>query len=105
MKKYICTYDDEAWYASYEVIERNNKYSILRIQSKYKNLEIFLWHSNNSFWVAVPDETLSCTLSYPSDEFWNYESLHHCTQDEMISKTISMGISTYYKEQYEQTQF
>lgn len=101
MTKYICTYDDEIWYASYRVVERNNTYSILQIQSKYKDLEIFLWHSNNHFWLAIPNDALSCTLSYPTDEFWNYENLYRYTQDEMVSKTIAMGISTYYKEQFE----
>ena len=46
----------------------------------------------------IPNETLSVNLSYPDDEFWNYESLYHYTKDEIISKTIVKGISTYYKE-------
>ena len=46
----------------------------------------------------MPNETLSVNLSYPDDEFWNYESLYHYTKDEIISKTIVKGISTYYKE-------
>ena len=89
---------DEKWYASYKIIERSDKYSILKIESKFKDLEIFLWHSNNNFWLAIPNETLSVNLSYPDDEFWNYESLYHYTKDEIISKTIVKGISTYYKE-------
>ena len=68
------------------------------LESKFKELEIFLWHSNNHFWLAIPNETLSVNLSYPDDEFWNYESLYHYTKDEIISKTIVKGISTYYKE-------
>ena len=98
MRNYICTYNDERWCASYEVIEKCDKYSILKIESKFKDLEIFLWHSNNNFWLAVPSEVLSVNLSYPDDEFWNYENLYHYTQDEIISKTIVKGISTYYKE-------
>lgn len=98
MTNYVCTYKDEKWYASYKIIERSDKYSILKIESKFKDLEIFLWHSNNNFWLAMPNETLSINLSYPDDEFWNYESLYHNTQDEIISKTIVKGISTYYKE-------
>lgn len=46
----------------------------------------------------MPSETLSVNLSYPDDEFWNYESLYRYTKDEIISKTIVKGISTYYKE-------
>ena len=98
MRNYICTYNDEKWDASYKIIERCDKYSILKIESKFKDLEIFLWHSNNNFWLAMPSETLSVNLSYPDDEFWNYENLYHNTQDEIISKTIVKGISTYYKE-------
>lgn len=98
MTNYLCNYNDEKWRASYEVIERCDKYSILKIESKFKDLEIFLWHSNNNFWLAIPSETLSISLSYPDDEFWNYESLYRNTQDEIISKTIVKGISTYYKE-------
>lgn len=98
MTNYICTYNDEKWNASYKIIEKSDKYSILKIESKFKDLEIFLWHSNNHFWLAMPSETLSINLSYPDDEFWNYESLYHYTQDEIISKTIVKGISTYYKE-------
>lgn len=98
MANYICTYDEQTWCASYKIIEQNDKYSILQIQSKYKDLEIFLWHSDNRFWLAIPSVALSCTLSYPTDEFWNYESLHRYTDDEMISKTIALGISAYYKE-------
>lgn len=98
MTNYLCNYNDEKWRASYEVIERCDKYSILKIESKFKDLEIFLWHSNNNFWLAMPSETLSISLSYPDDEFWNFESLYRNTQDEIISKTIVKGISTYYKE-------
>lgn len=98
MANYLCTYNNQKWYASYSVIEENDKYSILQIQSDYKDLEIFLWHSNNHFWLAMPSEILSCTLSYPTDEFWNYENLHHYTNDEIVSKTIALGISAYYKE-------
>lgn len=98
MTTYICNYDDLTWSASYELIESSDKYSILLIQSKYKDLKIFLWHNNNQFWLADPYSALSCTLSHPSDEFWNYESLNHCTEDEIISKTIARAISIYYKE-------
>ena len=98
MTNYVCTYNDEKWYASYKIIERSDKYSILKIESKFKDLEIFLWHNNNNFWLAMPNETLSVNLSYPDDEFWNYESLYRYTRDEIISKTIVKGISTYYKE-------
>lgn len=98
MRNYICTYNDEKWNASYKIIEKYDKYSILKIESKFKDLEIFLWHSNNNFWLAMPSVTLSISLSYPDDEFWNYESLYRNTQDEIISKTIVKGISTYYKE-------
>lgn len=101
MTNYICTNNDERWNASYKIIERCDKYSILKIDSKFKDLKIFLWHSNNNFWLAMPSETLSINLSYPDDEFWNYESLYRYTQDEIISKTIVKGISTYYKELYE----
>ena len=73
MTNYICTYNDEKWNASYKIIEKCDKYSIL-------------------------SQTLSISLSYPDDEFWNYENLYHHTQDEIISKTIVKGISTYYKE-------
>ncbi len=97
MTNYICTHDELKWNASYETIERNDKYSILQIQSKYKDLEIFLWHNQDNYWLAIPSVTLSCTLAYPTDEFWNYESLYRYTEDEMISKTIAVGISTYYK--------
>ncbi len=97
MIDYICTYKDETWKASVEVKERSDKYSILQIQNKYKDLEIFLWHSQDNYWLAIPSVTLSCTLAYPTDEFWNYESLYRYTEDEMISKTIAVGISTYYK--------
>ena len=86
MTNYICTYNDEKWNASYKIIEKCDKYSILKIESKFKDLEIFLWHSNSNFWLAIPSQTLSISLSY-----------HH-TQDEIISKTIVKGISTYYKE-------
>ena len=98
MTNYLCTYDDQIWYASYKVKEQNIKYSILQIQSKYKDLEIFLWHDNNNFWLVMPSEELTCSLSYPTDEFWNYESLYRHTEDEMVSKTIALGISAYYKE-------
>lgn len=98
MTNYICTYNDEKWNASYKIIEKCDKYSILKIESKFKDLEIFLWHSNNHFWLAMPSETLSISLSYPDDEFWNFESLYRNTQDEILSKTIVKGISTYYKE-------
>lgn len=98
MTNYICTYNGEKWNASYKIIEKCDKYSILKIESKFKDLEIFLWHSNNHFWLAMPSETLSIDLSYPDDEFWNFESLYRYTQDEIISKTIVKGISTYYKE-------
>lgn len=95
--KYICTYEDEKWNASFEVIEESNKYSILQIQSKYKDLKVFLWHDNNNFWLTLPSEELTCSLSYPTDEFWNYESLYRHTEDEMVSKTVVTGISNYYK--------
>ena len=95
--KYICTYKDETWQASLKVKEQSVNYSILQIESKYKDLEVFLWHNNNNYWLAVPCEALTCVLSYPTDEFWNYESLYRYTEDEMISKTISTGISNYYK--------
>lgn len=95
--KYICTYKDKKWNASFEVIEESNKYSILQIQSKYKDLKVFLWHDNNNFWLTLPSEELTCSLSYPTDEFWNYESLYRHTEDEMVSKTVVTGISNYYK--------
>lgn len=98
MTNYVCTYNNEKWYASYKIIEKGDKYSILKIESKFKELEIFLWHTNNNFWLAMPSETLSISLSYPDDEFWNYENLYRNTQDEIVSKTIVKGISTYYKE-------
>lgn len=103
MINYICAYEDETWMATLEVKEESDKYSILEIQSKYKDLEIFLWLDQHNYWLAMPKEILACNLSYPTDEFWNYESLYRCTEDEMVSKTIAIGISTYYRAKHEET--
>lgn len=97
MIDYVCTYKDEAWKATLEIKEESDKYSILQIQSKYKDLELFLWLDQNNYWLAMPKDLLACSISYPTDEFWNYESLYHYTRDEMVSKTIAIGISTYFK--------
>lgn len=96
MIQYVCTYKDEKWFSSLEVIEENDKYSILQIQNKFNNLKVFLWHNYDEFYLGIPSYSLTCALAYPTDEFWNYESLYHHTEDEILSKTISVGLSTYY---------
>lgn len=96
MIQYICNYKNEKWLSSLEIIEESNKYSILQIQSKFNNLKVFLWHNHNEFWLSILSYSLTCVLAYPTDEFWNYESLYHHTEDGILSKTISLGISAYY---------
>lgn len=47
MTNYVCTYNEKKWEALYKIIEKSDKYSLLKIESKFKDLEIFLWHSQS----------------------------------------------------------
>ena len=98
MIDYKCKYSNETWEASIVPIEKAKDYSRLRITSDlFNDVNIFLWHKDHEYWLTIPKNNIACMLAYPTDTFWNFEAIARCTDDKYFSKTISIGISEYYK--------
>lgn len=96
MIQYTCRIGNETWDEYIEALEHTEKYSILEIVYNGHLIKLFLWHFNDEYWVGIPEMNIIRTLAYPTDEFWNWETLSRATNDAYFSKTIAVGISKYY---------
>lgn len=97
MIDYTCTYEGKTIRSQLEVIEITENYSILSIKNTFYEFKLFLWHSSEKYWMAIPEYEISCKLDYPTHELSNLETILKVTNDEKFSETIAQAICSYYQ--------
>ena len=97
MIDYTCTYEGKTIHSLLEIVETSENYSILSIKNAFYEFKLFLWHSYESYWMAIPEYEISCKLDYPTHETVNFKTIHKVTNDEDLSKTIAQAICGYYQ--------
>lgn len=96
MIQYTCKSGDETWQSCLEVVEQEEKYSVLEMEYNDQKFEVFLWHYDKEYWLGIPKMQIIHVLAHPTDEFWNWEALMRDTHNEYFSETVAVGISKYY---------
>lgn len=97
MIDYTCTYESKTIRSLLEAVETAKNYSILSIKNTFYAFKLFLWHSHENYWMAIPEYEISCKLDYPTHESSNFETILKVTDDENLSKTITQAICVYYQ--------
>lgn len=99
MIDYMCSYSRKSWKASVVFVEKAANYTMLNIRSDlFEGMNVFLWHKNEEYWLAIPEIEASCFLAYPTDTFWNFESIARSIKNKYVAKTIACGITEYFKK-------
>lgn len=66
---------EETWQATLKQLNNYNDYyeAIIEARSTYFNM--LVGHTDTYYWAALPIQEVACSLSNPSDTFWNEERL------------------------------
>lgn len=65
----------------------------MKVSSIYSTLKTVLWHSDDVLYIALPSYGVSCSLAYPSDIFWNQETLTRHLDNHVDARIVALAIN------------
>lgn len=90
--EYICNTAEETWTGNVRIISFSGPTEAI-ITGRGQQFHVIFGKHQNGFYAVIPEWKIGCEMSYPSDLFWNRQSLLSAGLDRYEAETVSKGIS------------
>lgn len=73
-------------------VNTHNTIISMKVDSYYSNLLVHLYKIDDILHIAIPAYEVACTLSYPSDFFWNTSLLARVLGNDVDATMIAVAL-------------